>query len=271
VEPVYATVIGLVLTGFKVLDWKVGVRGARHLPRFGPAVIATNHVSYLDFIFIGFGARERGRLVRFMAKQEVFDKAGVGWLMRQMKHIPVDRYGRAADAFDVAVSALRRGELIGMFPEGTISRSFVPMAGKTGAARMAMAAQVPLIPSAVWGGQRVLTKGRPRNLQRLLAISVAYGEPLPYEPDEEPAEVTKRLMARITELLEELQSDYPQKPADDNDRWWVPAHLGGTAPTVAEAEALAARESAERRARRRAAGAAHKHTGQRPTRRDQAG
>lgn len=253
-EPIYGSVIAAILTGFKGFGWDVQVRGAHHLPLYGPGVIATNHVSYLDFIFVGFGARDRGRLVRFLAKQEVFDKRGIGWLMRKMKHVPVDRYGRAADAFDAAVEALRQGELIGMFPEATISRSFVPMTGKTGAARMAMAAGVPLIPGAVWGGQRILTKGRKRNLQRNVPILVSYGAPVPYAPDEEPAEVTKRLMARINELLEELQEDYPDRPSGDDDRWWLPAHRGGTAPTVAEAEAMSIAEIAERRRKRRAEG-----------------
>jgi 1-acyl-sn-glycerol-3-phosphate acyltransferase len=254
VEPVYASVIGLIRTGFRACRWDVDIRGEEHLPKYGPAVIASNHVSYLDFIFIGYGARERGRLVRFLAKQEIFDKPGAGWLMRRMKHIPVDRYGRATEAFEGAVAALKQGELIGMFPESTISRSFVPMTAKTGAVRMAMAANVPLIPSAVWGGQRILTKGHPRNLQRRIPITVIFGAPLPYELDEESGEITKRLMARVTELLDTIQADYPDKPAGDADRWWLPAHLGGTAPTVAEADALSMAEIAERRAKRRAQG-----------------
>ncbi|MPZ87098.1 MAG: 1-acyl-sn-glycerol-3-phosphate acyltransferase [Nitriliruptorales bacterium] len=252
-EPVYGTVISLVRTGFRACGWRIEVQGAQHIPRAGPAVLASNHIGYLDFTFVGYGARARRRVVRFLAKQEIFDKRGVGWLMRKMRHIPVDRYGRAVEAFGAAVKSLKQGELVGMFPESTISRSFVPMAGKTGAVRMAMAADVPLIPCVVWGSQRLLTKGRRRNLQRGVAIVVAFGEPLAYQPDEEPVEVTKRLMARIADLLEAAQADYPQQPASDADRWWLPAHLGGTAPTVAEADALTARESAERRARRRAA------------------
>jgi 1-acyl-sn-glycerol-3-phosphate acyltransferase len=185
--------------------------------------------------------------VRFLAKQEIFDHPVAGPFMRGMKHIPVDRFGRPADALAAAVDALRAGELVGMFPEGTISRSFVPACGKNGAARMALASGAPLVPSAVWGSQRILTKGHPRNLQRGVPIIVMFGEPIPYEPGEDPTKVTDRLMARITELVDAAAAAYPDAPAGDSDRWWLPAHLGGTAPSVQEARALAAREAAERR------------------------
>jgi 1-acyl-sn-glycerol-3-phosphate acyltransferase len=251
-ELVYRPVIGFALAVFKGMGWKIDVRGTEHIPASGGAVIATNHVGYLDFTFIGYGALERGRLVRFLAKKEAFDHRITGPLLRGMKHIPVDRYGRAAESVTDALAALRDGELIGMFPEGTISRSFVPRAGKTGAARMAMAAGAPLIPSAVWGSQRILTKGRPRNIERGVAISVAFDAPIPYEPEDDPGEVTKRLMEKVSDLVESLWATYPQQPAGPHDAWWLPAHLGGTAPTIEEAEELAARERAERRAQARA-------------------
>ncbi|HWB70680.1 MAG TPA: lysophospholipid acyltransferase family protein [Egibacteraceae bacterium] len=250
-ELAYRVVIALVLTMFKVMGWRITVAGAEHMPRRGPAVVATNHVGYLDFTFVGYAARGRRRLVRFLAKKEIFDHRLAGPLMRAMGHIPVDRFGRAAEAIATATAALRRGEVVGMFPEATISRSFVPRDAKSGAARMAMAAGAPLVPGAVWGSQRLLTKGRPPNFQRGVAVTVTFGEPVPYEPGDDPAEVTARLMAAITELVDKAAADYPQRPAGEDDRWWLPAHLGGTAPTVAEADALAARERAERREQRR--------------------
>ncbi|MGH8900608.1 MAG: lysophospholipid acyltransferase family protein [Egibacteraceae bacterium] len=250
-ELVYPPVIGMVVTMFKVMGWLVSVEGAERIPAEGPGVVATNHVSYLDFTFVGYGARRNGRLTRFLAKKEIFDHRVAGPLMRGMRHIPVDRFGRPADALEAAIAALGSGELIGMFPEATISRSFVPMSGKNGAACMALAVGAPLIPGAVWGGQRLMTKGLPRNLQRGVPISVLFGEPVPYKPDEDPAEVTRRLMVRITELVDRAAATYPDQPAGDHDRWWLPAHLGGTAPTVAEARELARREAAARRALRR--------------------
>ena len=249
-EPVYTPVIGTVIALFKAMGWRVDVTGSEHIPVTGPAVVATNHIGYLDFTFVGYGVREQGRMLRFLAKKEIFDHPIAGPLMRGMKHVPVDRFGKAKDAFHEAIKALQRGELIGMFPEATISRSFVPAAGKSGAARMAMEASAPLIPAAVWGSQRILTKGRPRNLQRGVPIAVEFGAPIEYSPGEDPADVTKRLMTAIEALVDNVSRSYPDQPAGDADRWWLPAHLGGTAPTVEEADAMAAEEKAARRARR---------------------
>ncbi len=249
-EYVYRPVIGVALSLFKVMAWDVRPSGTHHIPTDGPAVIATNHVGYLDFVFVGYGARPSKRLVRFMAKKEVFDHKIAGPLMRGMKHLPVDRFGTASDAIDVAVASLKAGEVVGMFPEGTISRSFVPRAGKTGAARMAMAAGAPLIPGAVWGSQRILTKGRPKNFERRIPITVTFGAPIDYTPVDDPVDVTRRLMESITGLTDEAQRNYPAKPKP-GDEWWQPAHLGGSAPTVEEADAMAAREREERARRRR--------------------
>ena len=249
-ELVYRPVTAVALGLMKAMKWKVTADGYEHLPRTGPAVIATNHVGYLDFVFVGAAARHRGRLVRFLAKQEVFEHPVAGPLMRGMKHIPVDRFGGPGTAVAAAVGALQDGEVVGMFPESTISRSFVPKEGKSGAARMAMLAGAPLVPAAVWGSQRILTKDRPRNFQRDIAISVDMGPPIEYEPGEEPVEVTKRLMVGISELVVRAQRHYPQRPSSSTDRWWLPAHLGGSAPTVAEADALASRD-ARRRAEER--------------------
>ena len=249
-EPVYRPVIGLALGVFKTMRWRVVTTGAEHIPLDGPAVIATNHVGYLDFVFVGYAARARKRLVRFMAKKEVFDHKISGPLMRGMKHVPVDRFGSASDSIDLAVSALKGGEVVGMFPEGTISRSFVPRAGKSGAARMAIAAGAPLIPGAVWGSQRILTKGRPKNFERRLLITVSLGEPIEYTPVDDPAEVTTRLMSSITKLTDAAQKAFPDAPTSPEDAWWLPAHLGGRAPTVEEADALAVKEKAECQAKR---------------------
>ena len=249
-EYVYRPVIGVALTLFKVMKWPVTVTGSEHIPLQGPAVIATNHVGYLDFVFVGYAARERKRLVRFMAKQEVFKHKVAGPLMRGMKHIPADRFGQAGEAIDRSIEACKNGEVVGMFPEGTISRSFVPRAAKTGAARIAMGASAPLIPGAVWGTQRILTKGRPKNFERGVHITVDIGAPVDYDPSEAPADVTTRLMQRITEMVAAAEAKYPQLPQERAGLFWVPAHLGGGAPSTEEADELAARERAERQAAR---------------------
>src|SRR5918998_3372772 len=146
-ELVYPPVIAAAKTMFRVLDLKITIEGAHHVPRTGGAVMASNHVSYLDFIFCGLGAQESKRLVRFMAKQSVFTHKVSGPLMRGMRHIPVDRRA-GAGSFASAVSALRSGEVIGVFPEATISRSFQVKELKSGATRMASQAGVPVLPVA---------------------------------------------------------------------------------------------------------------------------
>src|SRR3954462_9055177 len=90
-ELVYPPVILAAKTMFRALDLRLRVEGSHHVPRTGGAVLASNHVSYLDFIFCGYGAHESGRLVRFMAKDSVFRHKVSGPLMRGMKHIPVNR------------------------------------------------------------------------------------------------------------------------------------------------------------------------------------
>jgi 1-acyl-sn-glycerol-3-phosphate acyltransferase len=252
-EPLYRSVAGPVKVFIRMMGWEMLVTGEDQVPGSGPAVLASNHVSYLDPIIIGYGADRRGRALRFLAKKELFDRAVFGRLMRGLKQVPVDRYGKPGEAIRQAVAALQRGELVVNFPEATISTSFVPAEGKTGAVRMAMAAGVPLIPAALWGGQRILTKGRPRNIQRGVPLAVRFGEPLLCDPQESPVDVTKRLMERITELVDHAAATYPDHPAGPEDSWWLPAHLGGTAPSIQQATEMRRRQDEERRARHRRA------------------
>lgn len=253
INPVYATVIGACLATFKTLNWDVRISGVEHIPPTGAGVVATNHIGYLDFVFAGYGVREQGkRRLRFVAKREVFDNKFSGPLMRAMRHIPVDRAGDTHLAMAEVAQALAEGDLVGMFPEGTVSTAFVPLAGRPGAAKMAMEAGVPLIPGAVWGTQRIFTRGRKPKATRGAVILVRFGPAIAYEPDEEPFAVHERLMDAIRTLVDELQSSYPQTPSGPDDSWWLPAHLGGTAPTVEEArEAAAARARARRERRQR--------------------
>jgi 1-acyl-sn-glycerol-3-phosphate acyltransferase len=169
-----------------------------------------------------------------MAKASVFQHRFSGPFMRAMHHIPVDRKAGAA-AFDLAVRALKDGEVVGVFPEATISSSFRVKELKAGAARMAIDAGVPVIPAAVWGGHRVFTKHHPIELRRGVAVTVVLGEPIRPEPGEKPRELLQRIRAAMEALLDEAQQTYPQPPAGPEDLWWQPAHLGGTAPTPEQA------------------------------------
>ncbi|MEX2551026.1 MAG: lysophospholipid acyltransferase family protein [Nitriliruptoraceae bacterium] len=253
-NPVYAGVTGAFVSSFVLLRWDVRIQGHQYLPREGPAVLATNHVSYLDFVFAGYGARQRGRQVRFVAKREVFDHRLTGPLMRGMGHIPVDRGADTSKVFDQVSGALSGGEVVGMFPEGTISTSFVPLAGRPGAARMAVENEVPLIPGVVWGSQRIFTKGRKATAARGTAVTVAFGPPIAHAPSDDPYEVHARLMVAIGDLVDAAQRTYPQRPADAADAWWLPAHLGGSAPTPEQAAVTAQAEADERRRRGSSAG-----------------
>jgi 1-acyl-sn-glycerol-3-phosphate acyltransferase len=246
----YRLVVRLALAVFRLLRLRFDVRGSEHVPTSGGAVICSNHVSYLDFMFLGLGALPRHRLVRFMAKASVFGHWFAGPFMRAMQHIPVDRKAGAA-AFDAAVRALKDGQVVGVFPEATISQSFTVKELKAGAARMAIQAAVPIIPAAVWGGHRVATKKRPVDLTRGRAVTVLLGEPLVPEPGETPAALLARTRVAMEALLDEAQRTYPQQPDGPEDLWWVPAHLGGTAPTLEEAAARDDEDAAGRRARAR--------------------
>ena len=247
VEPVYGTVIQLARMIWKMQGLTFNVSGVEHLPATGGAVIAINHTSYFDFTFAGLPAYEQhlGRKVRFMAKKEVFDSKLTGPVMRSLRHIPVDRTS-GAESFEAACQALKDGELVGVYPEATISRSFEIKEFKSGAARMAHAAGVPIVPHIVWGAQRIWTKDHPRKMWRpKVPITVAVGEPiLPTLP---APELTRLLHTRMQHLLQQVQDDYGPHPPG---AFWVPHRLGGGAPSLAEAARLDAEEAAARAARR---------------------
>src|ERR1700754_2759587 len=132
---VYPPVIGFAKTAFKVLDVKLDLTGTENVPRTAGALIALNPISYVDFILGGYGALPSKRLVRFMAKDSLFRNRVSGPLMRGMHHIPVDREAGAA-SYQKAVEYLRAGEVVGVFPEATISRSFELKEFKSGTVRM---------------------------------------------------------------------------------------------------------------------------------------
>jgi 1-acyl-sn-glycerol-3-phosphate acyltransferase len=233
VDLVYPPVVAAAKIAFRILDLRIRLDGAHHVPRAGGAVLACNHVSYLDFIFCGFAAQPSKRLVRFMAKQEVFAHRLSGPLMRGMRHIPVDRdFGLGS--YKAALGALKAGEVVGVFPEATISVSFTVKDTKSGAARLAAAAGVPLIPVAVWGSHRLWTKGRPRALtRRHVPVSILVGEPMHPGRREDHQAVSAELRERMSALLELAQREYPDTPSGPDDNWWQPAYLGGGAPAPA--------------------------------------
>src|SRR6478672_4258837 len=244
-EPVYSSVITVARGVFAAQGLRFTITGAEHVPRHGGAVMVINHTGYMDFTYAGYAARPARRFVRFMAKDSVFTHKISGPLMRAMKHIPVDRSAGAA-SYGHAVRFLREGEIVGVFPEATISRSFELKAFKNGAARMAQEAGVPMLPVVMWGSQRVWTKGHPKRLGRTnVPILINVGEPIPVAPDVDPDEVTARYKAVMQELLDVARAAY--EPLRGPDLRYLPASLGGTAPTLEEADRLDAQEARERR------------------------
>ncbi|MFA9443928.1 lysophospholipid acyltransferase family protein [Egicoccus sp. AB-alg6-2] len=227
--------------------------GYHHIPGTGGAILASNHISYLDFCFVALAPPRPRRRVRFLARHDLFRGRVVGPALRAMGQIPVDTHGDPITAFAQAEQALRRGELLGIHPEGTISPSFVPRRARTGAVRLARRTGAPIVPVAVWGSQRLLTKWQPRRLRPGVCVTVRYGAPWHPPADMAPARASAELMRRIDELLVVEQAGYPQRPRSAADRWWVPAHLGGRAPTPEEADARLRRQVEERRVHRRGA------------------
>ncbi|WP_161925803.1 lysophospholipid acyltransferase family protein [Gordonia crocea] len=249
-EPVYDSIIAAARTLWAVQGIKFKISGVENVPESGPGVVAINHTGYLDFTLAGIPAFLQGkRKVRFMAKKEVFDNKISGPLMRGCKHIPVDRTA-GAQSYQAAVEYLKAGELVGVYPEATISRSFEIKEFKSGAARMALESGAPIIPTLIWGAQRIWTKGHPKNLGRS-KTPVAIGVAEPLEATGSPEALTAKLHDVMVAKLDELKEQYIELngpyPAGE---FWVPARLGGGAPTLAEATALDDAEQAERMARK---------------------
>ncbi|OQS14163.1 1-acyl-sn-glycerol-3-phosphate acyltransferase [Nocardia donostiensis] len=241
-EPVYDILTGLVRTVIFAQGLRIDIAGQEHIPRSGGAVLAVNHTAYLDFMEVGLLGRKSGRNVRFMMKAEL-EHGIVGFLMKHCKAIGVDR-SAGAESYGRAVTALRDGELVVVYPEATISRSFELKEFKTGAARMVLEADAPIVPLAIWGAHRVWTKGFRRQLGRHnFPVNIRVGEPI--SPAGTPDELTSTLRSRMSELLTAAQDGYPMPEGEP----WVPARFGGNAPTLAEAAVLEKEEYAQRQAK----------------------
>jgi 1-acyl-sn-glycerol-3-phosphate acyltransferase len=228
---------------FSFLRVRRTVDGAEHIPNDGGAVIAMTHFGYLEFALIAYTIwKHDRRRVRFLATSSAFKNPIVGGLLRRLGQIPVDRRAGAA-AYEAAVDALQSGSLVGVFPEAGIDPSFTVRALKTGAVRLAIEGSVPLIPVALWGGQRLLTREhRVRFSERFgIPVLIRFGPGLPLAGERHI--VSASLRTSMQSLVASLQASYPE-PGDG--QWWQPRHLGGTAPTPEEAAELDAAVVARR-------------------------
>jgi 1-acyl-sn-glycerol-3-phosphate acyltransferase len=233
----YHVLARLAMTPIWLQRWRLDIEGLENVPRTGGAVMVLNHSSFVDFFTAARVPFLRlGRPVRMLAKASLFRSRVLGPFMRAAGHIPVER-GAGRDALAAAVAALRRGEFVGVLPEQTISPSLELLPFKSGAVRMAQEAGVPVVPAVSWGSHRFWTTGDGPHLSWRLPVHIRYSEPVLPEGDAD--EETSRIRARMAEMLEDVQRRYRDGlPAGAR---WVPARLGGSAPTVEQAEELLSR------------------------------
>lgn len=220
----------------KLMGLNMDITGEWNIPKKGGAVLACNHLSYLDVVLVGMAAQRINRPVRFMAKRELFDNPVTGTLMRQIGQIPVDRTA-GSNAYSAAIDALRSGELIGIFPEATFSVSFEVRKLKTGACRMAMDAGVPVVPMATFGGQRVFQSLKRIDLLPGKTVGLTVGKPIAYGAEDTPEQASADLQQILSDLLHETIDRNPASKRGEG-RWWMPASRGGSAPTPEEAAAI---------------------------------
>lgn len=188
------------------------------IPRIGPALVACNHISYLDPLTNGEAVVRAGRRPRFLAKEDLFRIPVVGRALRGAGQIPVSRGTRDRSSLDRAATALDRGEVIVVYPEGTVTKreDGLPMEGKTGLVRLALQTGAPIIPMASWGSRAVWQKTGRGSLKFGRPIWTTVGEPLHLtaSPDGGQAalrELTTHVMDAITLLAVDLRDRYPRR------------------------------------------------------------
>jgi 1-acyl-sn-glycerol-3-phosphate acyltransferase len=219
----------------------LGVRtawtGVENLPVEGPVILAANHVGFLDFVVVEQAAIERGRYVRFLCRHDIWGTPLVGRAMDAMRHVPVDRDAPAA-AYVTARRLLQEGEAVGIFPEAGVSRSFTVRSLMRGVASLARETGAPVVPVAVWGTQRIWTAGCRPSFARGRRVDLGFGPPMTIGPGEDLTDWTRNLGQVLTDQLEALQRLPHHVPRPGQVAPWHPAHLGGRAPTRAEAQHL---------------------------------
>ena len=192
--------------------------GIENIPATGPAIVASNHMSYFDVLFLAEFLFVNGRAPRFIGKSSVFKAPIIGRIITAAEQIPVEREsGTASKALDHAIAAIEAGHLIGIYPEGTLTRdkNLWPMVAKTGIARLAIITKNPVIPIAAWGPQDVLPQYSKRpHLWPRSTITMRAGKPIDMSPwygkeEDQSAlvEATAHIMKTLTRMLEEIRGE----------------------------------------------------------------
>jgi 1-acyl-sn-glycerol-3-phosphate acyltransferase len=252
--------LGLFLGWALQLD--IRATGLEHLPPKGPLsgpsrrvspgqgmVFAVTHFGYLDFAVLELLLwRHSHAQLRFLVHQGAADHWLAGPAISASGQVVVG-YSDRSSAYDAAVAKLRAGEYLAVFPEAGVSRSFTVRECRTGAARMAAEAGVPVIPVSVWGAHRIMTRGHgfsPRRGWRA-PVRVQVGTPLVFAPNVEVEAATEELRGILQAGIERCIAEFPLRPAPG--AWWMPARLGGSAPTDAQRQLLDAADAAAGRRR----------------------
>jgi 1-acyl-sn-glycerol-3-phosphate acyltransferase len=185
--------------------FRVRFEGLRNVPASGGALICTNHVSVLDPVFVGMAGARQGRPVRFLALSELFESGVLGWALRRTRQIPLRRGTGDWDAIHAVAGVVRSGALAGMSPEGRVTDGVEELAGQKGAARIALDAGCPVIPSGIWGSNyRWPQAGLRRATPLRPPVVLVFGRPISADGDpRNPRDVralTERIMADIRRL-----------------------------------------------------------------------
>lgn len=184
------------------------IEGLDNIPTRGPAILAVNHIAYLDPLVVAYAIDSIGRRARFLAKSELFADRRIGWILRGAGQIEVRRGTRDAPmALDQAVAALERGEIVVVFPEGTVTTDpqLNPRPAKSGLARLALKTRAPLIPGAVWGTANIWPKGyQKRWWPPRQDVLVRFGEPLEVSGDSQSPSDWRRVGQEVMEAVEVL-------------------------------------------------------------------
>ncbi len=211
------------ITPFLKLGFRVDVEGAQNIPDDGAAILASNHLSFLDHMLLPVATR---RQIYYISKIEHFEKKFRGWFFRKIGVIPLKRGEGDEQAFARALETIRSGNLFAIYPEGTRSRDGKLHKGHTGVARLAYLTGAPIVPVAMQGTFEALPKGE--SVPKLAKCGVRVGTPMPFPLDEDKAndraslrQTTDEVMHAIAELSgQEYVDDYQYNPE-------VPTHRRG--------------------------------------------
>jgi 1-acyl-sn-glycerol-3-phosphate acyltransferase len=222
-EPWYHVATAIALPPARLwFDWRF--EDLDCIPADGPAIVACNHISYLDPFANALAVVRAGRRPRFLAKEELFRVPVVGTALRGAGQIPVVRGSNDPSPLRRLMKALTEGEAVLIYPEGTVTKraDHLPMDGKTGAVRLSLATGVPIIPMASWGSQAVWQKSGKGSLKYGRPIWMKAGPPIDLsarrgDADDHDAlkQMTANVMTALTALTEDLRSRYPQRWAAD--------------------------------------------------------